>query len=110
MCVSFSIRLSVWCASSSYSSHNKGQTSAWQRKRHREDIEVNCSSHKDVGKRKTGRSGLISAIGVAGFEEARGMNGGRRIVQKCKLVQFSVVKFNYDFSFLKINRNFKLQA
>ncbi|XP_034991100.2 mediator of RNA polymerase II transcription subunit 24 isoform X3 [Zootoca vivipara] len=32
-------KLSVWCASSSYSSHNKGQTSAWQRKRHREDIE-----------------------------------------------------------------------
>uniref|UniRef100_A0A8D2Q5F3 Mediator of RNA polymerase II transcription subunit 24 n=1 Tax=Varanus komodoensis TaxID=61221 RepID=A0A8D2Q5F3_VARKO len=32
-------KLSVWCASSSYSSHNKGQVSAWQRKRHREDIE-----------------------------------------------------------------------
>ncbi|XP_072860337.2 mediator of RNA polymerase II transcription subunit 24 isoform X8 [Pogona vitticeps] len=32
-------KLSVWCASSSYSSHNKGQMSAWQRKRHREDIE-----------------------------------------------------------------------
>ncbi|XP_070584225.1 mediator of RNA polymerase II transcription subunit 24 isoform X2 [Erythrolamprus reginae] len=32
-------KLSVWCASSSYSSHNKGQVSPWQRKRHREDIE-----------------------------------------------------------------------
>ncbi|XP_039214771.1 mediator of RNA polymerase II transcription subunit 24 isoform X2 [Crotalus tigris] len=32
-------KLSVWCASSSYSSHNKGQVSLWQRKRHREDIE-----------------------------------------------------------------------
>uniref|UniRef100_A0A8C5X489 Mediator of RNA polymerase II transcription subunit 24 n=1 Tax=Malurus cyaneus samueli TaxID=2593467 RepID=A0A8C5X489_9PASS len=32
-------RLSVWCALSSYSSHNKGQASARQRKRHREDIE-----------------------------------------------------------------------
>uniref|UniRef100_A0A8D0BEL9 Mediator of RNA polymerase II transcription subunit 24 n=1 Tax=Salvator merianae TaxID=96440 RepID=A0A8D0BEL9_SALMN len=32
-------KLSVWCASSSYSFHNKGQASAWQRKRHREDIE-----------------------------------------------------------------------
>ncbi|XP_042332437.1 mediator of RNA polymerase II transcription subunit 24 isoform X2 [Sceloporus undulatus] len=32
-------KLSVWCASSSYSSHNRAQMSAWQRKRHREDIE-----------------------------------------------------------------------
>lgn len=32
-------RLSVWCALSSYSSHNKGQASARQKKRHREDIE-----------------------------------------------------------------------
>ncbi|XP_008111553.2 mediator of RNA polymerase II transcription subunit 24 isoform X3 [Anolis carolinensis] len=32
-------KLSVWCASSSYTSHNRGQMSAWQRKRHREDIE-----------------------------------------------------------------------
>ncbi|XP_048373633.1 mediator of RNA polymerase II transcription subunit 24 isoform X6 [Sphaerodactylus townsendi] len=32
-------KLSVWCASSSYTSHNKGQASVWQRKRHREDIE-----------------------------------------------------------------------
>ncbi|XP_037742750.1 mediator of RNA polymerase II transcription subunit 24 isoform X1 [Chelonia mydas] len=32
-------KLSVWCALSSYSSHNKGQASARQRKRHREDIE-----------------------------------------------------------------------
>nr|XP_005999587.1 PREDICTED: mediator of RNA polymerase II transcription subunit 24 [Latimeria chalumnae] len=32
-------RLSVWCALSSYSSHNKGQASPKQRKRHREDIE-----------------------------------------------------------------------
>lgn len=33
-------RLSVWCALSSYSSHNKGQASSRQKKRHREDIEV----------------------------------------------------------------------
>uniref|UniRef100_A0A8C0FK76 Mediator of RNA polymerase II transcription subunit 24 n=1 Tax=Bubo bubo TaxID=30461 RepID=A0A8C0FK76_BUBBB len=32
-------KLSVWCALSSYSSHNKGQASARQKKRHREDIE-----------------------------------------------------------------------
>ncbi|XP_069490880.1 mediator of RNA polymerase II transcription subunit 24 isoform X4 [Ambystoma mexicanum] len=32
-------KLSVWCALSSYSSHNKGQSSPRQRKRHREDIE-----------------------------------------------------------------------
>ncbi|XP_073684957.1 mediator of RNA polymerase II transcription subunit 24 [Garra rufa] len=32
-------RLSVWCALSSYSSHHKGQASARQRKRQREDIE-----------------------------------------------------------------------
>ncbi|XP_064421426.1 mediator of RNA polymerase II transcription subunit 24 isoform X1 [Latimeria chalumnae] len=32
-------KLSVWCALSSYSSHNKGQASPKQRKRHREDIE-----------------------------------------------------------------------
>lgn len=32
-------RLAVWCALSSYSSH-KGQASARQKKRHREDIEV----------------------------------------------------------------------
>ncbi|XP_066554766.1 mediator of RNA polymerase II transcription subunit 24 isoform X1 [Amia ocellicauda] len=32
-------KLSVWCALSSYSSHNKGQASARQRKRQREDIE-----------------------------------------------------------------------
>lgn len=34
-------RLCVWCALSSYSSHPKGSFSARQRKRHREDIEVN---------------------------------------------------------------------
>ncbi|XP_025897176.1 mediator of RNA polymerase II transcription subunit 24 [Nothoprocta perdicaria] len=32
-------KLSVWCALSSYSSHNKGQASTRQKKRHREDIE-----------------------------------------------------------------------
>uniref|UniRef100_A0A8C2PP76 Mediator of RNA polymerase II transcription subunit 24 n=1 Tax=Cyprinus carpio TaxID=7962 RepID=A0A8C2PP76_CYPCA len=32
-------KLSVWCALSSYSSHHKGQASARQRKRQREDIE-----------------------------------------------------------------------
>uniref|UniRef100_A0A8C2CI13 Mediator of RNA polymerase II transcription subunit 24 n=1 Tax=Cyprinus carpio TaxID=7962 RepID=A0A8C2CI13_CYPCA len=32
-------KLSVWCALSSYSSHHKGQASAQQRKRQREDIE-----------------------------------------------------------------------
>ncbi|XP_072927513.1 mediator of RNA polymerase II transcription subunit 24 [Hemitrygon akajei] len=32
-------KLSVWCALSSHSSHNKGQATAKQRKRHREDIE-----------------------------------------------------------------------
>lgn len=32
-------RLAVWCALSSYSSH-KGQASSRQKKRHREDIEV----------------------------------------------------------------------
>uniref|UniRef100_UPI003AAF1661 mediator of RNA polymerase II transcription subunit 24 isoform X3 n=1 Tax=Centroberyx gerrardi TaxID=166262 RepID=UPI003AAF1661 len=32
-------QLSVWCALSSYSSHHKGQASARQRKRQREDIE-----------------------------------------------------------------------
>uniref|UniRef100_A0A4W3JUX0 Mediator of RNA polymerase II transcription subunit 24 n=2 Tax=Callorhinchus milii TaxID=7868 RepID=A0A4W3JUX0_CALMI len=32
-------KLSVWCALSSYSSHNKSQVTAKQRKRHREDIE-----------------------------------------------------------------------
>uniref|UniRef100_A0A8C3CVR1 Mediator of RNA polymerase II transcription subunit 24 n=1 Tax=Cairina moschata TaxID=8855 RepID=A0A8C3CVR1_CAIMO len=32
-------KLSVWCALSSYSSHNKGQASSRQKKRHREDIE-----------------------------------------------------------------------
>ncbi|XP_023676613.2 mediator of RNA polymerase II transcription subunit 24 [Paramormyrops kingsleyae] len=32
-------KLSVWCALSSYSSHHKGQISARQRKRQREDIE-----------------------------------------------------------------------
>ncbi|XP_059582953.1 mediator of RNA polymerase II transcription subunit 24 isoform X4 [Alligator mississippiensis] len=32
-------KLSVWCALSSYSSHNRGQASARQKKRHREDIE-----------------------------------------------------------------------
>lgn len=36
-------RLCVWCALSSYSSHPKGSFSARQRKRHREDIEVNPS-------------------------------------------------------------------
>ena len=39
-CPSSVLRLSVWCALSSYSSHNKGQASARQKKRHREDIEV----------------------------------------------------------------------
>lgn len=39
-CPCFVPRLSVWCALSSYSSHNKGQASARQKKRHREDIEV----------------------------------------------------------------------
>lgn len=34
------LRLSVWCALSSYSSHHKGPFSARQRKRQREDIEV----------------------------------------------------------------------
>ncbi|KAA0725513.1 Mediator of RNA polymerase II transcription subunit 24 [Triplophysa tibetana] len=33
-------KLSVWCALSSYSNHHKGQASARQRKRQREDIEV----------------------------------------------------------------------
>uniref|UniRef100_A0A663MQ05 Mediator of RNA polymerase II transcription subunit 24 n=1 Tax=Athene cunicularia TaxID=194338 RepID=A0A663MQ05_ATHCN len=37
-------KLSVWCALSSYSSHNKGQASARQKKRHREDIEVDYIS------------------------------------------------------------------
>ncbi|XP_069093520.1 mediator of RNA polymerase II transcription subunit 24 isoform X2 [Pleurodeles waltl] len=32
-------KLSVWCALSSYSSHNRGQSSPRQKKRHREDIE-----------------------------------------------------------------------
>ncbi|XP_063815828.1 mediator of RNA polymerase II transcription subunit 24 isoform X1 [Pseudophryne corroboree] len=32
-------KLSVWCAMTSYSIHNKGQPSPRQRKRHREDIE-----------------------------------------------------------------------
>ncbi|XP_048416722.1 mediator of RNA polymerase II transcription subunit 24 [Stegostoma tigrinum] len=32
-------KLSVWCALSAHSSHNKGQATAKQRKRHREDIE-----------------------------------------------------------------------
>ncbi|XP_074018897.1 mediator of RNA polymerase II transcription subunit 24 isoform X4 [Numenius arquata] len=32
-------KLAVWCALSSYSSHNKGQASTRQKKRHREDIE-----------------------------------------------------------------------
>ncbi|KAG9474117.1 hypothetical protein GDO78_004427 [Eleutherodactylus coqui] len=32
-------KLSVWCAMTSYSTHNKGQPSPRQRKRHREDIE-----------------------------------------------------------------------
>ncbi|XP_078280598.1 mediator of RNA polymerase II transcription subunit 24 isoform X2 [Rhinoraja longicauda] len=32
-------KLSVWCSLSSHSSHNKGQATAKQRKRHREDIE-----------------------------------------------------------------------
>ncbi|XP_075436251.1 mediator of RNA polymerase II transcription subunit 24 [Ascaphus truei] len=32
-------KLSVWCAMTSYSTHNKGQLSPRQRKRHREDIE-----------------------------------------------------------------------
>ncbi|MGH0158720.1 UNVERIFIED_CONTAM: hypothetical protein FKN15_036005 [Acipenser sinensis] len=39
-CVCVSVcRLSVWCALSSFSSHNKSQASARQRKRQREDIE-----------------------------------------------------------------------
>lgn len=37
------LRLSVWCALSSYSSHHKGSFSARQRKRQREDIEVKLS-------------------------------------------------------------------
>lgn len=32
----------MWCALSSYSSHNKSQASARQKKRHREDIEVSA--------------------------------------------------------------------
>jgi mediator of RNA polymerase II transcription subunit 24 len=37
-------RLSVWCALSSFSTHHKGQASARQRKRQREDIEVNMAT------------------------------------------------------------------
>ncbi|XP_077482679.1 mediator of RNA polymerase II transcription subunit 24 isoform X2 [Stigmatopora argus] len=36
-------KLAVWCALSSYSSHNKGASSAHQRRRQREDIEDYCS-------------------------------------------------------------------
>lgn len=38
----------MWCALSSYSSHNKGQASARQKKRHREDIEV-CPDGAGLG-------------------------------------------------------------
>lgn len=96
------LRLSVWCASSSYSSHNKGQASAWQRKRHREDIEVCCCFHllwvllRAFGRREMDQMGLTnwsefgvnleSPIGV-NLKKGKGIcwNGSESLLQRAFL-------------------------